>query len=168
MIDQETVTQLISKADYLIIGFIALSVVISFIRGFVKEAISLITWILAIWISINYCSLLSDLLVHEVQMPTLRLLIAFAVLFLGTLILGAIVNYVVSLLVKKTGLSGTDRILGVVFGLTRGVLVIAVIVMAANLTHLPQQPAWQTSLLLPQFQMMAQWLNQFLPSGLSI
>ncbi|QIT54711.1 CvpA family protein [Aquisalimonas sp. 2447] len=138
--------------DYAILAVIAVSVVISLIRGFVREVISLVVWVAAFWVGIRYSDNLAVHLSDYIASPTLQLGAAFAALFVATLIVGAVINYVAGQLVGRTGLTGTDRYIGLIFGLARGVVVVAVLVLAAGLTALPREPWWQDSLLVAQFQ----------------
>ena len=107
--------------DYAIIIVIGLSTLISLVRGFVKEAVSLAIWIAAFFIASQFYE---DLAVYFTQIddPLVRNAAAIAALFVATLILGAIINYILSQLVHHTGLSGTDRVLGLVFGASECVL----------------------------------------------
>jgi membrane protein required for colicin V production len=84
-------------------------------------------------------------------------------LFVVTVLVGGLVGYLAGELVAKTGLTATDRALGMIFGVARGVIIVAVLVLLAGLTTLPQDPWWQESLLLKHFQDMALWLRSFLP-----
>ncbi len=138
--------------DYAILAIIAVSALISLVRGFVREVLSLIVWVLAFWVGIRFSQPLSEHLVDYIASPTLRLGTAFAALFIVTLILGAIINYMAGQLVSRTGLTGTDRFIGVLFGIGRGVIVVAVLMLAAGLTALPREPWWQESLLAEQIQ----------------
>jgi len=91
-------------------------------------------------------------------------MVSFAALFVITLLLSSLINYVVSQLVKKTGLSGTDRMIGVVFGVARGAAVVGILVLLAGLTTLPQDDWWQDSQLVGHFQQGATWMgSQFSP-----
>ena len=103
--------------DYVIIGIIALSAIISVVRGFVKEVLSLLAWGLSFWVALTFSPQLSSFLSNYVETASIRLFAAFAALFIVTLILSALVNHLISTIVEKTGLSGTDRSLGIVFGL---------------------------------------------------
>ncbi len=152
--------------DYLIIGIICLSSVVSLIRGFVREAFSLAAWILAFWVSWTF---FRDLSVHMpwVEVPSLRLGAAFVTLFLVTLILGALVNFLIGQLVDKSGLSGTDRIVGVLFGAARGVVLVSILVLLAGLTPFPEDPWWQESGLLGYFSELAVWLRDLLPPDIA-
>jgi len=152
--------------DYVIIGIISLSSLVSLLRGFMREAFSLAAWILAFWISWTF---FRELAVHLVwfDIPSVRLGAAFAILFILTLILGAMVNYLVGQLVEKTGLSGTDRMIGIFFGAARGALLVSVMVLLAGLTPVPNDPWWQQSLLIGYFQDLALWLKDLLPPDIA-
>ncbi|MAZ38765.1 MAG: colicin V production CvpA [Legionellales bacterium] len=152
--------------DYVIIGIIAISVLISLVRGFVREALSLITWAVAFLVAFNFSHDLSLLFSGHIKSASASYALAFAILFLVTLLIGAVVNYLLSTLVKKTGLSGTDRVFGMILGGVRGVLVVAVLILLAGFTTLPKETAWQHSVLLPHFQSCVTWLEQFIPDAL--
>ena len=151
-------------ADYFIIGLIVLSMLVSLWRGFIKEALSLATWIVAFLVALNFSDVLAQRLTPWVELPSARAVAAFAGLFLIVLILGALVNFLIGQLVSKTGLAGTDRILGTVFGVARGVIIVAVVVMLAGVTPLPRDPWWQASQLMPHFERLALWLADHLPA----
>jgi membrane protein required for colicin V production len=153
--------------DYLIIAVIAISALISLWRGFIREAFSLIVWVLAFWVALTFFHLLATYLVGLVETPSLRLGLAFGLLLLATLLVGGLVNLLVVQLIQKTGLSGTDRVIGVVFGIARGVLLICILVWAAGLTPLPNDPWWKESQLVPYFQELALWLRDQLPADIA-
>lgn len=151
-------------ADFVIIGVVALSAIIGLFRGFVREALSLVTWGLAIWIALTYSPLVIDYLKPYLESESLRRIAAFAGLFVATLIVGGIINALVSLLVRKSGISGTDRLLGVLFGVARGLLVVVLLVLlAAGLTPLAKDAWWQASRTMPYFESAAQTLCTYLP-----
>src|SRR5690625_2495355 len=102
-------------ADWIILAVIGISCVISLKRGFVREALSLVTWVTAFVVAIAFHDRLATLLVDQVGTASLRSLLAFGTLFILTLIIGALVNLLISALVQATGLGGTDRVLGMVF-----------------------------------------------------
>lgn len=154
-------------ADVLIIGIILVSVIVSLFRGFVRESLSMATWILALWLALAFSERLSMLLPTVIHSPLLRISIAFGLLFIITLVLGALFNNLAAQLIKRTGLSGTDRALGVLFGLARGGLIVVLLVMLAGLTTLPQESWWHHSYLLEYFQRFALWLREYLPPRLS-
>ncbi len=153
-----------SWLDLVILGVIALSALISLIRGFVKESISLVTWIVAGVLAFRYFSPMASLLEPFVESPTVRNVAGFGILFVVTLIIGAVVNFIMSQLVSKTGLSGTDKALGVVFGAARGVLIVTMIVLLASLTPMPEASWWQDSVTVDFFQQIAEWLKGIIPA----
>ena len=151
--------------DYIILGIIGVSTIISLIRGFVREAMSLVVWVLAFWVAWTFFRELAVEL-EMFSVPSVRLGVAFAILFLATLIIGALINYLVGQLVDKTGLSGTDRLIGMLFGAARGALLVAVLVLLAGLTPFPEDPWWQESQLVGYFQELATWLKTLLPEDI--
>ncbi len=153
--------------DYAILGILLISSFISLVRGFVKEALSLVGWIMAFWISLSFAVPLSKLLATSMDDPTLRLIVAFAVLFILTLIVSAVINFFASRLVQRTGLTGTDRFLGVIFGFLRGALLVSVLVLLAGLTSLPKESWWDDSFLLFRFQAIAMWIRELLPADVA-
>jgi len=153
--------------DYTILAVIGISVVISILRGFTKEALSLAGWVIAAWVALSFADNLQALLEPHITVPSLRLIIAFAILFITTLLLAGLVNYLAVQVIKKTGLSGTDRMIGILFGVARGSLVVAVLVLIGGMTPMPQDPWWRESQLLHYFQDMAIWLRQFLPADIA-
>ena len=148
--------------DFTILGIIALSAVISLVRGFVKEAISLVIWIAAFIISRSFYPNLAQLLT-QIDEPMLRNASAIAILFIGTLIVGGLVNYIFSQLVKATGLTGTDRVLGAVFGALRGLLIVsALLFFIDTFTSFSESTWWQSSVLVPEFGVVIEWFFEFM------
>ncbi|MCO6440434.1 MAG: CvpA family protein [Nitrococcus mobilis] len=138
---------------------------ISLVRGFVREVLSIVVWIAAFWVSLRFARQLAFYLDDYVHSPTLRLMIAFAGLFIAVLVLGGVVNYLAGILIGKTGLSGTDRVFGMVFGGLRGALIVGLLVLMAGLTSIPRERWWQESVLAMQFRPwvcavgVGQWLQ---------
>ena len=153
--------------DYAILGILLISSFISLIRGFVKEALSLAGWVAAFWISLSFSVSLSRLLSSSIEDPSFRLIVAFVILFVLTLVVSSVANFFISKLVQRTGLSGTDRFLGVIFGFLRGALVVSVLVLLSGLTSLPKESWWADSLLLFRFQAIAVWMRDFLPANVA-
>ncbi|MGM0516233.1 MAG: CvpA family protein [Pseudomonadota bacterium] len=153
--------------DWILLAIVLVSTLIALVRGFVKETISLITWIAAFWIALTFSQPAATLVPEAVDIPSARNAIAFVALFVIVLILGGIISWSVSKLVESTGLSGTDRSVGMVFGLLRGVLIVAGLILLAGFTALPQEEWWRTSTLIPQFQMVAEWILAVLPADVA-
>lgn len=149
--------------DYIILGIVGLSAAISVVRGFVREALSLAAWIAALWVAFSFFESFAEFLVPYISVTSVRLAAAFLALLVLTLLLGALVNFLAAQLVQKTGLSGTDRIAGILFGVARGVAIVMVLVLVAGVTPLPKDSWWKQSLLIGHFQEGAIWLRSYLP-----
>ncbi len=145
-------------ADWTIVAILAVSSLISLKRGFVREALSLANWVLAFIVAMTFRDPLAAVLVDTVQTPSIRDMVAFGLLFAATLVVGAMVNYLIGELVKITGLSGTDRLFGMVFGLARGVIVVvAALLLVPALVPIDKDLWWQESVLIPHFLLLEDW-----------
>ncbi len=156
--------QNLNWADYTILGIIGFSTLISLIRGFVREALSLIIWVGAFWIAYRYATPFAQQFLKGIQSEGMKTPVSFGILFLGVLILGALLNYIMSRLVSQTGLSGTDRVLGLVFGMGRGVFLVAVVALVVPMTAVNKSTWWQESQLVPEFEGLALYLHGMLPA----
>ncbi len=154
--------------DVILIVVIFLSALFSLIRGFVKEAISLATWIIAIWLAATFTPKLAEMLPSGIESEAVRQAVGFGVLFVLSLMLGALINMLISQLVKKTGLSGADRLFGVFFGVLRGGLIIIVFVVIGGMTPLPEADWWQSSVLLQWFESAAIVIQEYIPEDLGL
>lgn len=148
--------------DWVIIALISVSTLISLKRGFVKEALSLVTWVGAFIIARTFHPQMQSLLESTVETPLVRLVAAFAILFFGTLIIGAIINNMIGHLVRATGLSATDRVLGMGFGLLRGVVVVIVGIAFTRYTPLAQDTWWRTSIMIDRLAVVEDWSRRTL------
>lgn len=154
-------TAAMNWADWLLLGIIGFSCLISIKRGFFKEAISLLIWVLAFFVAMTFQGQFAELLKGVVETPSLRTLIAYGSLFALTLVVGSLINYIFSELVKMTGLTGTDRVLGIVFGLARGVIIVmALLILVPMFIPVNQDKWWNDSVLIPQFLLMETWCRE--------
>ena len=149
--------------DYAIIVILIVSAAISVLRGFLREAISLLGWVLAFWLALTFANDLSGPFESYVSQPSMRHGLAFLAILVGTLVITAVVMYLVRFIVDKTEITGTDRALGIVFGIARGVVIVAILVLFAGLTALPKDPWWRESMFLPHFQVLAVEIQSLLP-----
>ncbi len=153
--------------DFAILAVIGLSTLIGIWRGFVREALSLGGWVLAFWLAFTFSAALSEWMAGHIGDATLRYVIAFAVILVVVLILAGVLTALIGTLVDATGLKGTDRSIGLIFGAARGALLVAIVVLLASLTTIPQEAWWQSSRLVGPFTEMAAWLHQWLPDELA-
>lgn len=144
--------------DYAIIGIVGFSALVGLARGLIRELISLGSWIAALMIAWLMHRDLAAALSPHIAHPMLRTAVAFALLVVAVLILGAILGALLTALIHKVGLSGLDRLLGMAFGGARGVVIVAMLVYLAALTPLTNEPSWGESLLIRDVQAIAQWL----------
>ena len=145
-------------ADWAIIAIVAISSLISVARGFVKEAFSLAVWVLAFFVAVAFHERLAALMADSVASVSLRYIFSYIVLFIATLLLGSMVKHLLGQLVKATGLSGTDRLLGMAFGLSRGlIIVMALLILLPMAIPVNQDRWWLQSQLIPHFMLMEQW-----------
>ncbi len=147
--------------DYCCMACIGCSTIIGLSKGLVKELSSLANWIIATWLGFLFYQPMSTQLPDIVQPQLIRFVLGFLVIFVIILVLGTLLNSVVSWLIRKTGLSGFDRLLGLVFGLARGTLLVGIAMLLIRATPLSRMEAWKTSLLLPYLKPLENWLRDF-------
>jgi len=158
----------VSTLDYAIVTVLVISSLLSLMRGFVREAISLVVWVFAGGLALTFSPRLSLQLMDYITVESLRTAAAFVMIFVAVVILGSIVGYLLGTILKQSGLSGTDRIAGLIFGFLRGLLIIAVFVMLGGITTLHKAPWWLESKLVPFIEPTAVWLRDFLPADIKI
>jgi membrane protein required for colicin V production len=148
-------------ADWAVVVVVGISILISLSRGFVREALSLLVWVAAFVVAFFFSEKLSPLLVNAIEVPSLRYAAAFALLFVSTLIVGSLVSYLIAQLVKMTGLSAVDRLLGSMFGLCRGVLIVLlVLIFLPKILPVQQDNWWQKSVLIPRVLVLENWSRE--------
>jgi membrane protein required for colicin V production len=151
--------------DYLLLAAFAVSITVGYFRGFFREALSLANWILALWLAWRFSGVLEPLL-SSVSSPVMQLWLGRLLVFLGALLVGALIAHGLVLLVRKSGLSGTDRALGMLFGAGRGVLVIGILVIVFQWLGMDREPWWQDSVLVPKTAELTRALREYLDAGL--
>lgn len=149
--------------DLAIIGIIALSVLTGLVRGFVKEFIALCVWILAIWLAFHYSPALESWLQNYILDKTIRTIAAFVLILISVLVIGGVINALLSIIMKRTGLGGPDRILGMAFGFIRGIFIVALIMVVIKMTSLPYQQYAKESQLYGRFDPIVQWMYSLMP-----
>lgn len=148
--------------DYAIIGIILLSLLIGVVRGFVCEIISLITWVAAFVLAFKFAAPAAAHLTFT-DSATTRYVIAFAGIFILTLVIGITINVMIRHLWHRTGVPAADRILGLLLGIARGVVIIAFILLLMASSPLKDEPKVTESQLIPVFKPVVNWLHDTLP-----
>ncbi len=150
----------LSFVDWVIIGIFILSVIMGTVRGMVKELLSLLIWGLAAYIIINYSEAFVQRLPFLAEYsltPGIKTIIAGIILLIITILSGGVIRYIVDNLVEFSGLEGTDKTLGAIFGLLRGFVIIMIIVtLVPNIFSVADAKWWKQSSLLPYFETFKQ------------
>jgi membrane protein required for colicin V production len=151
-----------SWVDYCIIAVLALSSLMGLMRGFIGEVVALACWVIAFWVAWMFGPQLAAAFT-AIDTPSVRLLLGYSICFFAVLIAGAIFSFLMRKLIMGSGLSGSDRLLGMVFGLLRGLVLVTLLVLVLGFTPLAKDPWWQHSEMLPTFQRAAAWVSERLP-----
>ncbi len=149
-------------ADITILCAILLPSVVGAVYGFLNIVFSLITWLVSLGLSVKLVPYFSPLLESYIDTPILRIILAFTALFILCLLILSGLSYFVVKLLGKTGLTAADRILGLLFGMGLGVLIVAVVVFLAGFTAFPKEVWWKESKLIQPFEVLCVWSSTFL------
>ena len=153
--------------DYLLLFILAASIVISTLRGLVREILSLVSWIVAFVLANMYGAQLAPLLPAMIPGEIVRLIVAFVALFIGVRLLMGLLMMAVDALIKSSGLGLADRGLGGLFGLARGVVIVLAAVIVAGMTELPKQDFWTQAMFSPLAETGVRTIKPFLPGSLA-
>ena len=132
--------------DYVVLAVVGLSLLMGLWRGVVGELVALAAWALAIVASLHFGALAGEWLFASLGDGSVRVLAGYAAVFVAVLVLMALIRMAMRQLVKALGLTVSDRILGAVFGLARGLLVALVLVALGGMTAAPQQVWWKNAM----------------------
>ena len=153
--------------DLIVIGIVGLSTVFAFWRGLIRVVMSLVALVAAVLAAIQFSPAVANMLPVLSDNPTTRYLAAFALIFIVVALVGALLGWVLSRAIRAIGLGFVDRLLGAVFGVARGVLIVVIAVLLAGLTTLPRQEWWQNALFAPPLVIAALSLRPWLPQALA-
>lgn len=153
--------------DYGVLFIIGSSVLLSVMRGLVRELMALAGWVIAFVVANLFSDTVSLWLPESLGSMSVRVLAAFVLLFVATLLIMSLLARLIRSLVHGAGMSVEDRILGGVFGLARGLLVVMIAVLLAGLTTLPRQPVWNNAMLSAPLEALAVFVKPWLPQYLS-
>jgi membrane protein required for colicin V production len=153
--------------DYVAVGIVAISIAVGVFRGAVREVLSVAGWAVAIALAWRFSHAVAEFLPSSWTSPTLRTALAFVGVLVGCLMLFGLAGLALNALVRKGGMSGTDRALGALFGVVRGVLVLVALVLLAGLTPLPRERAWRNAVLRQPLESAAILVRTYLPGPLA-
>jgi len=151
--------------DYVVLFILVSSVVISTMRGLVKEILSLLGWVAAFVVANAFGAKLAPMLPSVIPGEALRLIVAFIALFLGVRVLMGLLALAIGALIEASGLTLADRGLGGLFGLARGIVIVLAGVILCGMTAIPQQAFWRDALLSPIAETGARTVKPFLPAA---
>jgi membrane protein required for colicin V production len=157
--------EMMNWVDYSIIGIMAISILIGLARGFVREAMSLITWVTALILGALYCETVA-VWFSSISVQGIRLILAFILIVLSTLIVGGIISYLIGHIIRSTKFGVPDRIIGTLFGFVRGAVIVAVISLVINSTFIAQESFWKASTLISHFEPVSVLIKEKLPQDL--
>jgi membrane protein required for colicin V production len=150
--------------DWVVLGVIACSTLLSLLRGLVQEVASLAIWALAIVAASRLAYLPVDLLPDWMTLP-IKQTISFVLILVLVLVLGKLVTLLLRQVIQAVGVGFFDRLLGTAFGFARGGVIVVVLAILASMTALPTEPAWQKAkskvLLELGIRTAAPWLPDF-------
>lgn len=155
-----------TSLDYVLAIVFLISVVLSFFRGFVREIISVLTWFFAFYLALKFAPAVSGLLHSVVVNPKLSYGIAFAIIFIIVHIIGKLICVMSQGIMKVTFLGMFDKVLGFVFGVVRGVLLITIILVVIHMTHYDNAVWMQQSVIAPHFQKAVAHFTVLFPKDL--
>lgn len=153
--------------DYAVLAILLVSVIISVLRGLVREILSLIGWVAAFVAANLFSSDLAELLPAVLGHPVLRLIVAFLLLLLGGALLMAIINWGILRAITAAGLQLADRGLGGLFGFARGVVIVVALVMLGGMTRAPQMDFWKDAIFASLAEAAVKTVLPFLPADLA-
>ena len=156
-----------SVVDITIVAIVIISLLIGLFRGFIREVLSLISWIAALWLAYVYSPMGASYLEPYLDQPPLRIVVAFAGIFLVALIVFSIVSYLLYRLLAIAGISGLDRSLGLLFGVVRGFVIVSLLILAATFMDFTTQPWWKDSLLVAHFEPLNELIRSLLPEDVA-
>jgi membrane protein required for colicin V production len=147
--------QALSAVDWILLAVLGLSLLLGLWRGIIQEVLSLVGWVAAFYVSQMYAPQTAAWLPMEGSSQMLRYAAGFVVVFVAVLVGTALVSWVVKKLISAVGLGPLDRLLGSLFGLMRGVVILLAVTVFVGMTPMRETEAWKQA-------QGAQWLQQFL------
>ena len=156
-----------SLVDIAIVAVLLISLLMGMFRGLVREVLALFSWLAALWVAYRYAVPGAEYLEPYLDQPQLRVVAAFALIFVVVLIVMSMISYLLSRLFSATGITGVDRSLGTLFGLVRGIVIVALLILGATFVDFTTQPWWKESLLVHHFDPATEFIKSLLPEDVA-
>ena len=147
----------------MVLAIIGISIIVSMMRGAVKEMLAIIGWLVAFYVAKTYSSMLSPMLPQDIPTEALKTLAAFLILLIAVLFINSLLSIAISSIISKVGLGWLNRLLGIVFGFAKGVLIVCVLVFLAGLTSLPKERMWTDAMLSSPLEVLVKSTFPWLP-----
>ena len=153
--------------DYLVLVIIALSIILSVMRGLLREVLAILGWVAAFYVAKTYTNQVLPMMPVNIPTEPLRILAAFLVLFLATLLVASLLAIALSAIFKKIGLGWLNRLLGAAFGIVRGLLVVCVLVFLAGFTSAPKDARWRNAMFSAPLEALVTSLLPWVPVSIA-
>ncbi len=153
--------------DYIAFGIVGLSMLIGFMRGIVREVFALLVWVAAFVVARTFAVKLVPFMPASIDTPSLRMMSAFLATFVLAFIAMMVLSAIITSVLKRVGLGGADRGLGVMFGFVRGLAIVLLAVLVGGMTTLPREPSWRHAVSAEWFESVALSLKAWLPGELA-
>jgi membrane protein required for colicin V production len=157
----------LTSFDYVVLTVIGISIVVSMMRGAIKEMLAIFGWVAAFYVAKTYAALLSPLLPQDIPTEALKTLAAFLILLIAVLFINSLLSIAISSLISKIGLGWLNRFLGVIFGFAKGLLIVCVLVFLAGLTSLPKEKIWTDAMLSSPLEVLVKSALPWLPNSVT-
>lgn len=151
--------------DYAMIAVLAVSTLVSLMRGIVKEVLSLAAWAVAFGVAWYYSNGVAKMFSAYLHVAWLRYVASFLIILLATLLLASMFSRLIGMVIKTSGMGLSDRLWGTVFGFARGIVVVALLTVVISAMPVRDEPWWKESLMLPYFLGATQWLMKRVPQA---
>ena len=155
-----------TTVDYIIVAALVLSTVFGGIRGFLRESVALLGWLVGLWLAWRYADRVEPYLGGAIRDTLLQPWMARALVLLAVVVAAWLLGSLLSYLVQRSGLTlGMDRLLGALFGVVRGAVIVGFVVMLGQAAELQREEWWLSSRLMPLGQEMASILRGYVETG---
>jgi membrane protein required for colicin V production len=157
----------LTSFDYIALIIIGISIVVSMMRGAVREILAIAGWVAAVYVARTYASQLVPLLPPDIPTESLKVLAAFVILLLGVLLISSLLSIALASIIRKIGLNWLNRSVGALFGLVRGLLIVCVLVFLAGLTSLPKDERWTNAMFSAPLEVLVKSIFPWIPQSVT-